>query len=354
VAEGEQTLQDKKLKAAERSAREAKRDAAHVVRVSERKVDAQRKTDALEREIEALDSVLADGLRWPAKVEFERLRRSIVVPDLDLGDLASPIVPTPWESIEPPPPGPVARLFGGVRRYEQVRAARRAEYEQYVRGCRDRDRARVEQIADRVREHEAETERVEQEVARHNRLVEELEEGVRRREKASVQDYLERALRLLPVPDEFPRRVQVVVDRGATEAVVRMQLPPRTLLPTLQAYVINERSAQERPVERSDRDVAEQYRDVVGQVVLLALRCLFGSDPEIRVVTLNGHVSAVEPRTGRQTHPCLVTVRVGRKDFLRDENLRAVAVQRCLRQLGAVVSPHPIDYESVQPVLDWT
>jgi restriction system protein len=180
-----------------------------------------------------------------------------------------------------------------------------------------------------------------------------LEQGIAARDKVSVEQYLELALRAVPLPSGFPHHAEVIFNPGTEQAIVRFKLPPREIIPTIRGYQYVQRSDEERTSNRPPKEVAALYRSVVSQVSLLCLRNLFQSDGKLEMIGLNGHVYAINPATGVREFPCMISVNVEKKTFLPDENLQAVTAEACLTNLGAIISPHPYEHEPIEPILDF-
>jgi restriction system protein len=87
-------------------------------------------------------------------------------------------------------------------------------------------------------------------------------------------------------------------------------------------------------------------------VALLDVRDALVSDKRLTAVAFNGHVRVIDPRTGLEIEPCLITLSVDRSDF-EELNLNALDPVACLRHLNALVSPHPLDLEPVTPMLSF-
>ena len=66
----------------------------------------------------------------------------------------------------------------------------------------------------------------------------------------------------------------------------------------------------------------------------------------------NGFVQAVDPSTGHDIRPCLISVRTTRDRFC-DINLSRIDKRACLRNLGAQVSSQPDEMLAVKPVVDF-
>ncbi|KDN18496.1 hypothetical protein DV20_30415 [Amycolatopsis rifamycinica] len=83
------------------------------------------------------------------------------------------------------------------------------------------------------------------------------------------------------------------------------------------------------------------------------MRDLFNSDGSVQSVGFNGHVHAINPATGEQEFPCIISLNVERERFPPDANLEKVDPEACIRHLSAIVSNHPYDLEPIEPILDF-
>lgn len=72
-------------------------------------------------------------------------------------------------------------------------------------------------------------------------------------------------------------------------------------------------------------------------------------------MTFSGHVEGVDPATGVDTYPCLLSLAVDRAALPPDENLvrDGFDPEVCVTALGALVSQHPYAQEPVEPFLDF-
>jgi restriction system protein len=297
--------------------------------------------------------VLSAGLQVPGRLDFDSMLRDMHVTPLDLGDLAEPLVPTPWELAEPPAPGVLSRMFGGMRQYQNQRDAARRRYDAYVADMQRKERERQQRVAELQRAHEEKQHRQTVEVRRHNEEVEWLRRAVPERDKEAVEAFLAHVIGRMPLPEGFPHECEVVFNPSTEQALVQLTLPPRDVVPGDKAYRYVERSDEERPASRPAREIADIYRDTVSQVVLLALRNVFAADERLQRIGVNGHVRAIDPATGEWEYPCLISVDVAREDFPREEALHNVDAATCLKRLKALISHHPYALEPIEPVLDF-
>ena len=110
------------------------------------------------------------------------------------------------------------------------------------------------------------------------------------------------------------------------------------------------------PVGRTSRDAADIYASFLAQAVLGVLDAVFRAfDPAvIDVISINGHVNTIDPAKGRPAHPCLITVTTDRAEFAELDLLHPrLDPKACLRELRAVMSPHPFTLEHVKPMVDF-
>ncbi|MFF3677645.1 hypothetical protein ACFYYS_27180 [Streptomyces sp. NPDC002120] len=71
------------------------------------------------------------------------------------------------------------------------------------------------------------------------------------------------------------------------------------------------------PVPRPEKERHELYAAVLAQTALRTVHELFAADTDgvVRSVSLNGHVATIDRATGREVHPCLITLQAGREEF---------------------------------------
>lgn len=343
---------------AERQLREAQRAQAAAEKerqqryLESRHAQAEQKTADLARVVEKLQSLLRQGLNRAARIDLRTLRQRAAVPPLDLGALATPVPRPDWDDFAPSAPGPLSRAFGGQGRFERRLAIARDAFEREVTARDAREVERQRQVADARRDHARRVQAAEERVAAHNRSVDDLMERFQRREHAAVEDYLGRVLAAVPLPAGFPRHSEVTFNPRTEQVIVRVELPPRDVVPTVRLVQYQPRKDEEKVTNRPVKEIGELYRTVVSQVALLCMRDLFDADPALATVGFNGHVHAINPATGELEYPCLISLNVDRSDFPM-ATLHSVEPVACVRHLKAIVSNHPYELEPIEPILDF-
>ncbi|MGB3441086.1 MAG: restriction endonuclease [Actinophytocola sp.] len=344
---------------AERQRREAERAQAAAEKERQQQYRASRqaavdhKNAQLKQRVEQLSAILVSGLHRPARIDLvAQVPRPNVAP-LNLGLLADP-VPTPtWGQFAPRPPGALSKMMGGTTRYERAEAAARAQYDEAVQQAAQQEADRQRQVATLRSGHADQVADAEQKWRQRVAAVNARVRAMAGRDKDAVETYLKHVLSRVPLPADFPREVEVIFNPRAEQAVVRIELPPHDVVPTVSTYKYLTTKDEERSTARSRSEIESLYRKVISQVALLCARDLFDADPKLQSVGLNGHVHAINPATGEQEYPCLISMNVDRDVFPKDDNLSKVTPEACVRHLKAIVSNHPYALEAIEPILDF-
>ena len=193
-----------------------------------------------------------------------------------------------WSSYAPADQGAIAGLFRGKVRYEHRLAAARNAFERAEIDYASAEVERQERIRELTARYESAFLAHQNEVERDNGQVAQLAAGVRNRDRESVQHYLELALCGTPLPEDVPHVAEVAYSPRGEQAVVRFELPPVDVVPTVESYTYVATTATLREKKRPAARVEQLYRSVVSQMTLLYLRDLFESDPELENVGLAG------------------------------------------------------------------
>jgi restriction system protein len=138
------------------------------------------------------------------------------------------------------------------------------------------------------------------------------------------------------------------------ELVVEYELPTKDIVPAISEYryVKTRDSIDEKP--RKQAEIKSVYEEVVAAICLRTVHELIEADQgdHLQVVAFNGFVAAVEPATGKDIRPCLISIRTTKEKFL-EINLARIDKKVCLRNLGAQVSPQPDELLAVKPIVDF-
>ncbi|TDV51048.1 restriction endonuclease [Actinophytocola oryzae] len=343
---------ERRRREAERAKAAAEKERKQQYRDS-RQAEVDNKNAQLEQRVAQLSAILVSGLHRTARIDIlAQVPRPKAEP-LRLGPLANP-VPTPtWDRFAPRLPGTIARMLGGTTRYERTEAAARVQYDEAVQEAVRQEAERQRRVRALCSEHtdriNADEQKWRDRVASANAYV----RAIADRDKAAIETYLKQVLTRVSLPADFPRKVDVIFNPRAEQAVVQIELPPHDTVPTVSSYKYLTTKDEERSAARPRTEVESLYRKVISQVALLCARDLFDSDPKLQSVGLNGHTHAINPATGEQEYPCLISMNVERDTFPKDDNLSKVTPEACVKHLKAIVSNHPYALEPIEPILDF-
>jgi restriction system protein len=344
---------------AERERREAerKRIAAEKERkrqyVETRTAEVEELNRSLEEAVTGLNELLSRKLHRSARIDLAAQR---VVPDvapLDLGKDAVPVPVPAWERYAPKPPGALSRVLGGAGRYERALNAAKADHERAVLDAEQQEIERQRRVVSAREKHAAQVSRAEAGARKHNEAIDAQARGVAKRVREDVESYFRQVLRRVPLPEGFPNEAEVTFNPRAEQVIVQVALPTRDVVPVVAGHKYLSTKDEVRTIARPKAEVAALYRRVVSQVALLCVRDLFNSDARLKGAGFNGHVRAINPATGEQEYPCIISLNVERDDFLPDDNLSKVTPEACVRHLKAIVSNHPYELEPIEPILDF-
>ncbi|HEV7655971.1 MAG TPA: hypothetical protein VGP36_14745 [Mycobacteriales bacterium] len=281
---------------AERASRKARLERATQQYLAERAAEAERRTRRVDAQVTELRTVLEHGLRHNPRIDLAALREQFAQPAPDLSSVGWRPFPPDWSRYEPSTPSVLGRVVSGARHQQQLAAAR-TRYEKalvdYERAEHDRQR----RFADARARYAAQVAEERLRVDEHNRSVDAFASALRRREPDAVDRHLAMVLDAVPLPEDFPHRVEV----GGS--VARFELPDPSVVPSVRGFRYDQATDELVEIWRPAEEVAELYRLVLAQVALLCLRDVFAADPGLESVTFHGAVRGerlVAVRTRRE------------------------------------------------------
>ena len=139
---------------------------------------------------------------------------------------------------------------------------------------------------------------------------------------------------------------------SSRQLVVDLELPDIDTVSEESGFKYVKSSDRIDPVSRPVAKRRALYASFIQQIVLKCLDTVFrGSGVAVDVVTINGMLDSVDPATGQQVRPCLVSVKVT-SDTFAGLNLAGVKPDHCLRSLRASVSSSPAELVAVKPIVE--
>lgn len=257
-----------------------------------------------------ITAIMSDG---PVAMDVPRIAQIVDpkrVKPFDGGKLAIPYAEPDWEDFKPPH----SNKFGSsLPSYKKAHQMSVLKYRLALTDWRKRERARIEEYTAARTAYE---QGIERRIEAHNKRAFRIIHSVRNGDPEAVVVYANAALaESTSFPDWMPVERTLSYRPSARELTMRVELPPREVLP--------EGTFDER---------AEMYEALLVQVTLRCLRDGFLASPP-RIVNSVRIVGAVGDRR-------LSVVRAERAPF-EDLNLESIDPMYALTQLGAQLSPDP-------------
>jgi HJR/Mrr/RecB family endonuclease len=170
--------------------------------------------------------------------------------------------------------------------------------------------------------------------------------------------YFESVFKPMQLPANVHEKTTLKYDFSGGQSrqlVIEYQLPAPDVVPTAKAFRYVKSQDRVIEVARPISQVKGLYANAIAQITLFCLEHIFKFDSEqhVDVIVFNGVVETVDPRTGKDIRPCLITVRTTRDTF-SEINLELVDPAACLKHLNAGVSGSPAELAPVRPILDFS
>ncbi len=252
-------------------------------------------------------------------------------------------------------PGTFEKLIPGVdARYQKALQDARDKFQvdqqKYEANMVDRE-AKIQKLRE---EYDKEKQAFDLKVQERDKEIEEFEKLYRNSDPTAVSSYCTMVLERSDYPGGFPQEFRVAYVPEPKELVIEYELPNIDVVPTVAEYRYTKSKDSIDEKQRKAPEVKAQYQDIVASVCIRTIHELIEADQgnNILVVTFNGFVQAVDPSTGRDIRPCLISVRTTKENFC-EINLSRIDKRACLRNLGAQVSPRPDEMLAVKPVVEF-
>lgn len=321
-----------------------------------RALQAEEANTELEQRVQSLADILATGMKRSGPISFASLK---------LPEVTAPFQP-PTELATPKPAPRYEDFAKWVKPASLLeKAIRSKRYDNEIQSAfaafqhaRDKHRQLEEKrLQDLGRLHEQyETWRQAQlsEIRGKNADIDSFEEAYRSGEPGEVVQYFTMVLERSEYPEGFLQNFRVAFASTSRELVIDYEIPTPSVVPSVSEYrYIKSKDAFEEKARKA-AEIKELYQDVVSSIPLRTMHEVFSADQadQVAVVTFNAFVNTVDPATGRDIKPYLISVRATRERFL-EIDLARVDRKACLRNLGAQVSAQPTELQPVKPLIEF-
>ena len=321
----------------------------------EQEAEVEARNRDLGESVNRIESILAEALGRDHRLDFEKLKPPLRLPQFDPKSLgqAEP-APRP-EDYLPKPLGFFARLVPGANDRHQI-AIRdaRARFDADVMRQAEGEKARKAALRAETAAHAEAVRDIKETVSRQHHEIDELKTDYEAGKPDAIRQYFELVLSSEHYPDGWPESVRVAFVAESKQLVVEYDFPGLEIVPEIATYKYIKVKKEIATTQRSDVERRHLYSSVIAQTTLRVVYVLFRADysGHVESIVFNGHVDAIDQATGRSVHPCLVTLRTTR-EMLAQLDLSRVDPETCLKGLNASVSKKPADLAPVKPVLEF-
>lgn len=153
------------------------------------------------------------------------------------------------------------------------------------------------------------------------------------------------------LPDGFPQGSEVSYDPANRTLIVDFELTDIAVLPEYREakYVRSRSEVTFKPFSETWKKAT--YDAVLYQAALGLIHRLFTADDKdwIYSVVFNGWVRSIDKSTGADAHGCILSLQVGRDEFL-PLDLRRVDPKACFRSLKGVASSRLSELTPIKPI----
>ncbi|MCC6298641.1 MAG: restriction endonuclease [Anaerolineales bacterium] len=301
---------------------------------------------------EKLLGTLQDVLSIENNIQFDGLRNHAKFQEFD--PPAQPIEPK-RESFIPKENALLRLLFDwSGRRLQKSAQKGEAKYQKSFENYQ-RLLSEYNERVERLREaYTREKDAFESKIQEHNQEIDQFEKAYGDGEPKAIIAYCSLVLAQSKYPDEFPQEFRIAYVPEPKELVLDYELPTKEIVPNVAEYKYVKTKDRIDEKTRKITEIKDVYQKVVAAVCLRTIHELFDSDQgnHLQVVTFNGFVNTIDPATGNDIRPYLISTRVIKERF-EELNLAKVDMKACLRNLGAQLSPQPSELMPVKPVVEF-
>lgn len=335
------------------SVREAKQQ-----HVDDQTAKATEENTLLATRLEQLSHLLEATLSVDDQIAFDSLRLPTVCPAFTPPAELTRASVQPHEDDYVPdvtePKGLSRFIPGAQKRYEQAVQGAAERFESAKKCFQTIESVRQAKLAQLRAEYDRSKTTTLEKARQRNQEVDELVTAYQHGDPTAIVTYNSMVLERSDYPDSFPQQYRLVYVPESKQLVIEYQLPGPSIVPSVQEYryVKNRDVIEEKP--RKVSEIKNQYQDVVATIALRTVHEVLEADQgqHVQVVAFNGFVVTIDPATGKDIKPCLISLRVTRERFM-EVDISRIEKHVCLRNLGAQVSQSPNEMVAVKPVVDF-
>ncbi len=329
-----------------------------VRRLEDRQQEADRKNDAIADRLKELEDILIDTLAVDDTLDFDSLRVSQNAPTLQLGaaletEVQSPQLERYLANVRKP--SKIASLMPGMKGRHK-RAVEEAEnrYAADLDAWQKAETKRTDTVRSLRSKHDDELNAFKLKVSQRDAEVDTFRDLYFSADPDAVIAYNTMVLERSAYPENFPRAFSIGYSATSKQLVIEFELPTADVVPHSSEFRFIKARDTIEAKPRKATETKALYQDLVASIALRTLHEVFEADQAQSIDTccFNGFVHTVDPATGRDVQPHLISVRTTKPVF-SEINLSRVDKTTCLRNLGAAVSRHAAEAQPVKPIVEF-
>ena len=312
----------------------------------------------LQTRVEDLSTILEFTLNQDDTISFLILRSNEIFRQFRLPAELENVAEEPkleaFQSRVVKPSGISKLVLGTTKKYEEALKLAEAEYRQALSNYRVQMTQREQKLTKLHEQYALDKQKFDEDTKKRNQEVDDFERAYRAGDPDAVLAYCNMVLERSTYPEGFPQEFRTAYLPESKELVIEYELPDITIVPTASEYTYVKAKDEIREKDRKAADVKALYQDIVAAICLRTIHELFEADQagHLDVTVFSGFVQTVDPATGRDIRPHLISLRATKERF-SEVNLARIDKRICLRNLGAQVSPRPAEMQAVKPVVDF-
>lgn len=339
----------------------SKKEAEKVARaqyIEDREDEAEMQNREVAERLAELSQILPATLSIDDTISFDSLRIVQAPPPFVL----QPAIATGAESprreiyiVKVGEPTMFAKLIPGFsKRHANALANAEAKFQADYAEWQSQEASRLAKIEDARSAYAREVKALNAKIDQRNAEVDTFKATYFAADPDAVVAYNTMVLERSAYPEGFPQSFSLAFAAASKQLVVEYELPAPSIVPELSEfkYVKARDAIEAKP--RKGADLKSIYQDVIASVALRTIHEIFEADQANAIETccFNGYVHTVDPATGHDIQPHLISVRTTKEAF-NAINLARVDKATCLRNLGAQVSRHASEAQPVKPIVEF-
>ena len=312
----------------------------------------------LAQRVSELAGVLEQTLTVDDRIDFDSLRVKDAYPPFEPPpEIANPVPPpkqADYLSKVKPPSFPTSLIPGAKDRHLHALARAQSDYEQAIQRHAGLEGERQARLVALRAQYDTALSAFRLKVAQRDKEVEELTASYMALDPATVVAYNNMVLERSTYPEGFPQEFRIAYVPESKQLVVDYELPGPDIAPPVAEYKYVKGKDEIEEKQRKASDKKQVYQDLVASIALRTCHEVFEADQAnaMETVAFNGFVQTVDPATGKDIRPYLISVRTTKERFA-EIDLSRVDKLVCLRNLGAQVSPRPSEVQAVKPIVEF-